>query len=252
MPDIVIAGATFRNVPQIDIPKEGSGTASFVYEDGTKQITENGTGIDVSGYASVDVAVPSSQPVINPLSVTQNGEYTAPSGVDGYSPVTVNVSGGGGTDRLVLLKEQDVGTISYSSTSGGSTGKSVTFDHGKDYDLIVVEVTRTNRNTQSHISTISVILIDCDGGLLPNDRYRGAVQAQRLNLKTDNTVDKIGSAYAAQGIYPSGFSIDISDGTASFVLYARYSSTYTKTINGNYICRVYGINFFDIIKESSS
>ena len=96
MPDIVIAGATFRNVPQIDIPKEGSGTASFVYEEGTKQITENGTGIDVSGYASVDVAVPSSSPVIQSLSVTQNGEYTAPSGVDGYSPVTVNVSGGGG------------------------------------------------------------------------------------------------------------------------------------------------------------
>lgn len=96
MPDIVIAGATFRGVPQIDIPKEGSGTASFVYEDGTKQITQNGTGIDVSGYAAVDVAVPSSQPVIQSLSIDQNGTYTAPSGVDGYSPVTVNVSGGGG------------------------------------------------------------------------------------------------------------------------------------------------------------
>ena len=33
---------------------------------------------------------------IEPLSVTQNGTYTAPSGVDGYSPITVNVSGGGG------------------------------------------------------------------------------------------------------------------------------------------------------------
>lgn len=33
-------------------------------------------------------------PVIEPLSITQNGTYTAPSGVDGYSPVTVNVSGG--------------------------------------------------------------------------------------------------------------------------------------------------------------
>ena len=32
--------------------------------------------------------------VIQSLSVTQNGTYTAPSGVDGYSPVTVNVSGG--------------------------------------------------------------------------------------------------------------------------------------------------------------
>lgn len=30
-------------------------------------------------------------PVVQPLSVTQNGTYTVPSGVDGYSPVTVNV-----------------------------------------------------------------------------------------------------------------------------------------------------------------
>ena len=31
--------------------------------------------------------------VVQPLSVTQNGTYNPPSGVDGYSPVTVNVSG---------------------------------------------------------------------------------------------------------------------------------------------------------------
>ena len=33
-------------------------------------------------------------PVIEPLEVTENGTYNAPDGVDGYSPVTVNVSGG--------------------------------------------------------------------------------------------------------------------------------------------------------------
>ena len=36
-------------------------------------------------------------PVINPLSVSSNGTYNAPSGVDGYNPVTVNVSGGAPT-----------------------------------------------------------------------------------------------------------------------------------------------------------
>ncbi len=30
-------------------------------------------------------------PVINPLSISENGTYSAPSGVDGYSPVSVNV-----------------------------------------------------------------------------------------------------------------------------------------------------------------
>ena len=38
----------------------------------------------------------SESPVIKPLTITQNGTFTAPSGVDGYSPITVNVAGGGG------------------------------------------------------------------------------------------------------------------------------------------------------------
>ena len=35
-------------------------------------------------------------PVVEPLEVTENGTYTAPNGVDGYSPVIVNVAGGDG------------------------------------------------------------------------------------------------------------------------------------------------------------
>ena len=34
--------------------------------------------------------------VIEPLEITENGTYTAPDGVDGYSPVTVEVAGSGG------------------------------------------------------------------------------------------------------------------------------------------------------------
>ena len=42
------------------------------------------------------------EPIIEPLSVTENGTYTAPDGVHGYSPVTVNVpsSGGGGDSDI--------------------------------------------------------------------------------------------------------------------------------------------------------
>ena len=58
----------------------------------SKSITENGTytapeGVD--GYSPVTVNVPA--PVIQSKSITENGTYTAPEGVDGYSPITVNV-----------------------------------------------------------------------------------------------------------------------------------------------------------------
>ena len=35
-------------------------------------------------------------PVIKPLTITSNGDYTAPVGVDGYNPITVSVPSGGG------------------------------------------------------------------------------------------------------------------------------------------------------------
>lgn len=37
-------------------------------------------------------------PVIEALAITANGEYTAPTGIDGYSPITVNVPQEGGGD----------------------------------------------------------------------------------------------------------------------------------------------------------
>ena len=53
---------------------------------------------------------------VSPLSVTTNGTYTAPSG-EAYSPVTVNVSGGGGTTpvspKAVNFIDYD-GTVLYS------------------------------------------------------------------------------------------------------------------------------------------
>lgn len=87
MPDITIAGATFRNVPQIDIPKDGGGTASFVYEDGSKSITENGTH-DVSGFSEAIVNVSGGATNI------VHGEFTAKS-TYGKQSVTIPYTGNG-------------------------------------------------------------------------------------------------------------------------------------------------------------
>ena len=60
-----------------------------VTENGTYQVPEG-----VDGYNPVSVNVPSVTPVLETLSVTENGTYTPGSGVDGFNEVSVNVTGG--------------------------------------------------------------------------------------------------------------------------------------------------------------
>lgn len=107
---------------------------------GNKEITANGTGIDVVGYSTVSVDVaggsgdgsvyqdangylvlddgPGTHVEIDELQVTQNGTYTASTG-HAYSPVVVAVSGGGGSveEKLVNFYDWD-GTLldSYDAT----------------------------------------------------------------------------------------------------------------------------------------
>lgn len=79
----------------------------------TKSITQNGTynasSDNADGYSSVTVNVSGGgSAVVQPLSVTENGTYNPPSGVDGYAPVAVNVSGGGSSDPVLPPEYQEV------------------------------------------------------------------------------------------------------------------------------------------------
>jgi hypothetical protein len=89
-------------------------------------------------------------PVVQPLSVTQNGTYNPPSGVDGYAPVTVNVSGGGST---VSVEYQNY-TGSYVATNKITIGntqysdyKSISIDL-QEYEGLIIIIDNSN-NTRS-------------------------------------------------------------------------------------------------------
>ena len=75
------AGGTVRTITAVEIS-------------GTKQITANGTGIDVAEYATVDVAVPSSAPNLqakNNIAPSTSSQTIQPdSGYDGLSSVQIN------------------------------------------------------------------------------------------------------------------------------------------------------------------
>lgn len=84
--DDMLEGSVAGNISLI-------GRGASVIED--INITENGTytapeGVD--GYSPIVVNVPALTPVINSLVITENGTYTAPVGVDGYSPISVSVA----------------------------------------------------------------------------------------------------------------------------------------------------------------
>lgn len=83
--------------------KTGKGDATLT--DAVKEL--------ISGYGT------GGDPVISPLSITENGTYTAASGVDGYSPVTVAVP----TDEPIPVSRS--GYTEFDITVSATTGLSV-------------------------------------------------------------------------------------------------------------------------------
>ena len=111
----------------VNVPKEKPEETRSV------RYTQNGTNIitpspgKVMKEIDVQVAVPDIPPVIRYLSVNKNGVYTAPSGIDGYSPISVNCP---------VAKQEEEKSVKY--TANGTN--TVTPTPGKVMKSVSVEV----------------------------------------------------------------------------------------------------------------
>lgn len=101
-PNISLMGANYPSVAGVTLPKQGGGTATFPWVEGTKSITSSGT-TDVTKYASASVAA---------------GSATAPSTISGSS-ATVST----GSNTLTLTKTVSVTpVVSAGYVSSGTAG----------------------------------------------------------------------------------------------------------------------------------
>lgn len=106
---LIIGGKTYSGVAGIKATDSGDNELTFVRPSGTKQISENGTGIDVSAFAAVDVNVQGSG-----LTIEGYEQKIQPSGaVVSTSPTIVGY--GPYRDNIVMTSYKNlvVGNISY-------------------------------------------------------------------------------------------------------------------------------------------
>ncbi|MBO7701997.1 MAG: hypothetical protein J6S36_03700 [Eggerthellaceae bacterium] len=179
--NLTIFGTDFTGVTGIKATGTGNGTLTYIRPTGTKSITSNGTGIDVTEYAAVDVAVPTGTPRTSTDLTVSGDTVTAPAGYYASAASKSVASGTAGTptatkgsvsNHAVSVTPSVTNTTGY-ITGSTKTGTAVTVSASElvsgsetktangTYDVtnlaeLVVNVAGTSKNIQVAQSTTRV------------------------------------------------------------------------------------------------
>ena len=197
-------------------------------ESGTKSISANGTNIDVTGYAAVDVAVPSSAPNlqaktnIDPLTSSQTVQPD--SGYDGLSSVQINAMPSGSVETPNTTIEPYVSINVISSTgviTATASGSALVFPRvttpgyvvSGSYGTITVDGYGTTSLTTQAAQTIHPSASD---QTIARYQYLTGAQTIKAVTMSNLTADNI----------KSGVTVEIGDSTDSDCV-ASVTGTYT-------------------------
>lgn len=168
------------------------------------------------------------------ISITSNDTYD----VTNYASAIVNVSGGGGIGTLLVTKS--LGSFNTTSTTATDTGQTVSVTGINNYDMLIVETSVDLIGANKHECTVAGIWLTA--GTSRGTKNGATIMSNKWNMKISSSlVETTRQSTTAYGLYP--YSCTISNGTLTIVMYIRYNSTQTGTINNSYTTRVYGIKF---------
>lgn len=214
--NISLLGASYSNCPAVLLPKTGGGTARF-------------DDVTVTTATASDVAS-------GKTFLASDGTIT-----------TGTASGGGGSDRLVLLQTTAIGSLSTSSTSATDTGKTVTLAQStgwQNYDLLIVDISVDTKTNGRHTSTVTPVILTGTSNVSTKNTYTVGSNKWNSKLSSSGTASTRQST-TAYGVYIN--TATVSSNTLTLTVYDKYNSNHTGTLNGTYTARVYGIKLIDLI-----
>ncbi len=259
--NITIDGTNYNAVQNIDIPKQGSGTARFVdSSDGTldpdlmaNTIAGYSGGIKVTGYLPVKGTGGGTISTKAGTVSIPEGIYTGGGSVsiaaaeqnkiipgNIKSGVTILGQAGTYTGGATKLFSYDLGTVSSTATSATSLSKSATGTVDlSGYQIVAVEAKRNEgiENGYMH-STFTFFVVN---GTTTYTTASGSTRCTAVQVRraTSSTNVRTSTSTTSYGIYANSFSYESNTHKITIPMYVRYNSTNTTTIDGTWTVNVY-------------